>query len=314
MKTFRSVGTELPVAIAYTSTLPLNAVNRPNQQAYFKNPYRAPMWVDAFEFGVKMTVSNVSLQLFSMRLKINGNYIIDDFVPLSVLGPHTDFTEFMAGNGLGYSFFWRLAKPLWLDEQDDISVELKFNGGLDVFDSATLTTLGTAPPEVTVTLKGRSTLNSKRPAERFLPFNVTWGPELWTTEADTGSFLRSPDSALFNGKDETACITRILSQAQVQSYRIAGNDVYTPNSALLLNLRLSHSSGYYIVKDLTPYFELFQNVSRSAAFKFNLKSKEFLTLELQTKTFEPVGYAEPMSPIPYLFSFGLQGYTVEALR
>jgi len=310
----RSVGTDLPIALSYSTVLPLNQVNRPIEQLYFKNPYRAPLWVDEFQFLISSSARFIPPSLLGMRMKINDKYISDEFVPLSCLAPHTDSVETVLD--LSLSFFWRLNKAMWLDELDDVSIELKFVGNLNVFNATALAAIAAAPPTVTVTMKGRSTLNANRPKERFLPFNVAWGPVLFETIAAAESTLRSPDSALRNGRNKNVVVTRLLSDAKtaINSEPIDGVTAnYAGNSVILLNMRISHSDGYYIVKDLTPYFELFQNLSRVADFKFLMKPKDFITIELQTKTFVPIGYPQPMAPIRYLLAFGLQGYTTEAL-
>lgn len=329
----RSIGTDLPIALNFSTILSYNQKNRPTEQIYFKNPYRAPLWVDEFHFTLgSPPVPGTPIQplmseyipegVVGMRMKINDRYIVDEFVPLTLLGPHTDVREKLqvTSNFANYSFLWRLAKPMWLDELDDLLIELYWIGGVgDLYDPAhiTLTTpqdiSNTVP--ITVTMCGRSTLNANRPKERALPFNAVWGPQLLETTADTEFTIRSPDSALRNGRTVPVVVNRILGQMPMWKYSSQGNATsqYAPTSNYLMNLRISHSLGYYLVKDLTPFFELFQNVSREAGFKFVLQPKEFITVELQTSTITLVNYPQPAAPFRYLSGFALQGYSMEAL-
>lgn len=301
----RSQGEDLPIALKYQVSILIGAVKRPTEQAYFQNPYRAPMWVDEFHFGIENNENVLPNMVFAMRMKINGQYIVDDYVPLTLLGPHTDITE---NTFSGLSFFWRLAKPMWLDELDDVSIELTWLGDLDI----SATGFQTNPIDLIVTMCGRSTLSKNRPAERALPFNTVWGPLAFTSTIGSETSLISPDNALRNGKNTPVTVTRIFgSTFETQS---AGHAGIIVNSDLLLNLRISHSLGYYLVKDLTPFFELFQNVSRAADVKFVLNPKEFITIELLTKTITLVDYPETTQQFQYFTGFALQGYYMEKLR
>lgn len=313
----RSIGQDLPVALTYTTTLKQGSINRPGEQIYFKNPYRAPLWVDEMHFVVDSgeavsAINKPPLGVFAMRLKINNKYIIDEYVPLNLLGPKTDLMEDQGYTGK-FIFFWRLAKPLWLDELDDITVELTWISDLNIYFDPTLVP-SSVPIEVT--LSGRSTLNSRRPKERFLPFNVVWGPDVLSSDLTTplGVELNifSPDSALRNGRDVPVCVTRMLGFVAPRFK--AGVSGRIPKTSFLMNLRLSHSLGYYLVKDLTPFDELFQNLSRAVDFKFILNPKEFLTLELQTSPITLSGYPAATVAFNYLYGFALQGYSTEALR
>lgn len=319
---FRSAGTDLPVALTYTTSLQVGQINRPVEQLYFKNPYRAPMWVDEFHFKVSglnylyeaIGYFRVPFQLFSMRLKVNGKYIVDEFVPLALLGPHTDAAEsFISINGAAVeidqtiSFFWRLAKPMWLDELDDVTIELAWQSNLDIYYSPSTVAALSVP--VAVTMCGRSTKNKNRPKERYLPFNVVWGPQLFVTSLTAETALTSPDNALRNGKDVPVIISRMLGFTDVMFDSVGVNSTTSMDTDVLMNMRISHSLGYYLVKDLTPFFELFQNESRAVDLKFVLNPKEFITIELQTLASS--GFT---APARYLQGFSLQGYSTETLR
>lgn len=311
----RSIGSDLPIALSYSVTLAKGQVSRPTEQINFKNPYRGPMWVDEFHFNIGTIEGTTPAQVIGMRLKLNDRYIIDEFVPFVLLGPHTDFSEgpfgiasFTTSGPL--SFFWRLVKPLWVDELDDLLMEFNFLADTGVFtgfgNSITI--------DVKATLCGRATKSENRPAERYLPFNVVWHPERFDTVADVESNKISPDSALRNGRNESAFITRILGSMNVMRPNVSAALGF-PTTEYLLNLRISHSLGYYLVKDLTPFYELFDNLSRECDLKFVLRSKEFLTVELQTETIVTTAppYSHAVQPISYYGGFALQGYTVEKL-
>lgn len=319
----RSEGTNMPVLLTYTALLKQNNIARPAEQIYFKNPYRAPMWVDEFHFTIRQEGEEipdfVPYELMAMRMKLNGQYIVEDYVPLCLLGPHTDSAEVSdQTSGESYntrrSFLWRLAKPLWVDELDDLLIELTWLSGFSRY--ITRANIEGVEMNVQVALAGRSTVNASRPRERCLPFSVVWNPGMLTVPTEDEFTQRSPDSALRNGRENPVVITRLLGTMNPLTYAV--DDGYTPvNSNFLMDLRISHSAGYYMVKDLTPFYELFQNLSRYVDIKFVLQPKEFLTVELQSRTIVLVdGGVEPdPNPTAYLMAgFSLQGYSVEALR
>lgn len=323
----RSEGTHLPVLLTYTALLKQNQTVQPVEQLYFKNPYRAPMWVDEFHFTIRQQGEEIDdfvpYELMAMRMKLNGQYIVDDFVPLCLVGPHTDSAESSdqtsgASYGNRRSFLWRLAKPLWVDELDDLVMELTWLSGFTRY--ITIADIADVVMNVQVALAGRSTVNANRPKERFLPFNVVWNPGMLTAPVDEEFTERSPDSALRNGRDSAVVITRMLgTMTPIIGDPETAEGILAMNSNFLMNLRISHSAGYYMVKDLTPFYELFQNLSRSFEIRFVLQPKEFLTVELQSNTITLVandGGGEPVpDPTAYLLTgFSLQGYSVEALR
>lgn len=323
----RSQGVESPIALTYSVTLSVGQVSRPSEQLSFKNPYRAPMWVDELHFEIQsgpsfgsdsanLYTTRTPPEAVSMRLKLNNKYIVEDFVPLFLLAPKTDTSErHNAGGSLGQlqavpsrvcSFFYRLAKPMWVEELDDLLMELRLD--------STLVALGynaTQQPIVTVTMCGRSTLNSRRPKQRYLPFNVRWQPDVFSSAVNVETTVRSPDSALHNGNKRAAVITRMLGD--MRSWLNDVPNVLGCDSAMLLALRISHSGGYYLVKDLTPFYELFENTSRALELKFVLQPGEFLTLELQTDKLAETVPAYILDSPRYWGGFSLQGYTVEDL-
>lgn len=316
----RSQGKDMPVLLTYNTSLKIGEVKRPDEQIVFKNPYRGPMWVDEFGFFINGTLANLGAEspftlaynTFTMRMKINGRYIIDEFVPLTLLAPHTDTLENVP-DSYNKSFFWRLSKPMWLDELDDISIELAWKTDLNIYAPAVVTALASVTVPVAVSMKGRATTNAKRPSERHLPFHAVWGPStVINVDLGTETGVISPDSALRNGRNTPVHITRALGFLNERPTTATSNIAY---SDLLMNLRISHSAGYYIVKDLTPFYELFQNVSRAADFKFTLAPKEFVTIELQTGTITLVNYpGGNAGAFNYLFGFSIQGYSTEALQ
>lgn len=317
----RSIGSDLPVMITYSAVLKPGQSSRPTQQLYFKNPYRAPMWVDEIHFEVISSgdddgtfTPSTPPQCVSMRLKLNNKFIVDDFTPLYLLAPHTDIAEtahFPSNftTGKVNSFLYRFAKPMWVDELDDLLMELALN-----VDMVTLGFNSTQTPTVVVTLCGRSTVQENRPKVRYIPFNVHWGTGIFSADVATEFDKRSPDSALRNGRDVPVTITRMLGDVRAWPELTITVETNTSDSSMLLNLRISHSLGYYLVKDLTPFFELFQNVSREFAVKFVLQPKEFLTIELETGKLAEAVPSYIHNPTRYFGGFSLQGYETEALR
>lgn len=308
MSKSRSLGTDLPVTMTYQTQLRVGQVGRPADQLYFKNPYRGPVWVDEVKFLVQFAndYPSAAFATIATRFKINGQFIVDDYVPFMLLAPHTDkietFNAIIPSNVPHvFSSLWRLPAPMWLDEQDDLGIELAWLGNLDLYSATP-----TDPITVTIIVSGRATVNANRPDYRRRPFNVVWGPGILNSNSGEEAYLRSPDLALQNGLNTQAKITRMLSFM----LPCKGTDETTAGTVgnVLMNLRLSHSLGYYIIKDLTPYYELFNNLSRETPLHCVMEPKEFVTVELQTLPLTGTDRA-----VNYLYGFSLQGYSMEKL-
>lgn len=328
----RSDGTDLPVALSYSLTVKVGQTSRPTQQSIFKNPYRAPLWIDEILF----TVSNPddsdyllygnsqppSAALVGLRMKVNNRYLVEEFVPLWLLAPRLDVGEAVQDNvgttvsPYQKSFMWKLAKPMWLDELDDLSYEINFSSAAMQFGFPQ-----TSTATVTVTVKGRSTINSKRPKERAVPFAVVWNPDMFSCLPNAETQVVAPDNALRNGRPYPVVITRMLSDF-MSPPPLVTSVARGSNSNMLLQARISHSLGYYFVKDLVPLYEMFLNLHREFGVRFVLQPKEFLTVELHTRalgeaalvyayTDEGGAKSFTVPAVQYWGGFSLQGYSME---
>lgn len=327
----RSIGKEMPVALSYSLTVQVGQSTRPTQQSIFKNPYRGPLWVDEIVFTVSNPDDDLvnsqipSAGLVGMRMKIDNRYLIEEFVPLWLLAPKIDISEQVTDNGFTVpspymnTFFWRLAKPMWLEELEDLSYEFNFNSAATQFgfpQSSTAT--------VQITVHGRATLVENRPKERYVPFNVVWQPDMFTSAIDVETYVFSPDNALRNGRNVPVMVTRLFGDfLAAPPLSVDQSQAQGANTTVLLQARISHSLGYYFVKDLVPLYEMFLNSHREFGVKFALRPKEFLTVELQTRAINPITYSYTdeggpatftVPAIQYYGGFALQGYSVEPLK
>lgn len=254
-----------PILLPMTKTLVAGGAVRPDDQIVFRNPYNTPMIVEQLNFLVLGTFQDPKQS--KIRLKINGQYIVNDFVPFPLLCPRIDYNENRQGNRV-FSTYWRPVKPLWLDAKEDISVELL----LDPNDSY----VGTQATEtVTVSLAGKSV--DFRPTERYMPFNAVWNVPITSLIISSTSSLQSPDSALFNGINDPVYITRMLSDYGKWAAR-SDAPLNTQEDFFLLQTRISHSNGSYIVKDPIRLFELFSGWGRNLDTRFVMQPKEFITI------------------------------------
>lgn len=285
-----------PILLPMTKLLNAGGVVRPDDQLVFKNPYDSPMVIKELNFLILGTSQDAKQT--KVRLQINGQYIIDDFVPLPLLCPRLDYME----NNQNVSVFsakWKFAKPLWLDVRDDILVEFQLDAN-DGFQ-------GTSGTETfSISVVGESV--DYTPKERYLPFNVVWNVPL-TTQIITGSSsLQSPDSALYNGKNSPVFVTRMLADF---GRWFVGSGTNVNEDFFLLQTRISHSNGSYIVKDPIRLFELFSGWGRNLDTRFVLQPKEFITIDLDITAFSET-VSNPLTT-QYEGGFSLQGYSIEAL-
>lgn len=298
---------DVPAVLKYDVSLPLSGqVVSPSVD--IKNSYKQPMWVDEFRVVItdndvlppgSINANQVLTSIISVRFRLNGKLLFDDFVPLAMLSPILDPVTYY-----GISCLVRFDKPLWLDPDDEFYAEFRFNdlpaplevgslvAGLNLYMLLSCVTLG------------RLTDMSKRPAERHLPFAVSWTQEnpFLPTEPDFAHRV-SPDTALFNGRGKPVCVTSI------QGTKLNNYDAPSFNSEQL-RIQISDSQGGYIVKDSTPIHELFGIWVGRWDVSFVMKPKEYWTVEVQFR--EPstiIGGQEGV-----IVQMGMKGYQTEELR
>lgn len=301
----------LPISLTYTTALAPGQKIRPQQMEEFKNPYPSHMYIDEITFHAAPAVAiKFTGKALKVRFKVDNRYVIEDFTPLTLLAPRTDISEDTSINASvdNLSVTWKLPKPFWIARREDILFEF-FLDNVEIAAAG-----GSTSQRVTLTtcIKARST--DDVPAQRYVPFTVHWRPAIFTDDA----VLMSGDDILKNSRGQDVHVTRLLSDFGTAT--TIGSSLYNTNSVttaintgvLWLRMLLSHSLGYYLVKQLTPMAELFGGNRRNLDVRFILKPLEFLTVQLEAAT--PVEADVPdLTDIHIMYYGGIsvQGFSIE---
>lgn len=308
-----------PIALTFQNQLVPGSVATPDPGVSIKNPYRSPMWIDEIRFNFSSEgMSAIPGNLVAIRAKLNGKYFINEPVLIRALVPQLDITETLLGGGDSGNYVWKLWKPIWMDADDEMDLELSWQipqlpnagGGLPAIAWG-----NSGATNVIVTVLGRSTTLNNRPQVRHLPWATKWTTEFINYGSPVPYLQRSPDSAIANQLRHHVNVRRMLCAFGF------GNDFpqaldAVPESFVNNTLRISDSNGVYIAKDPIPLFELFTGTTRAYDLNFVMKPKDFWTLEF---TFGNPDYLTDSFDIPTVaynvfYQFALTGFTEEALH
>lgn len=298
--------TDLPVALVYTTLLKVGDTIRPQQADEFKNPYNSHIWIDEITFtAFPAVVAKLTGKALKMRFKVDNRFIVEDFVPFSLLAPRTDTSEdiattaFEQGNAI--SVTWKMPKPFWVSKNENILMELRLDRNEVVAVSGDITQQAT----VNVAVKGRATWEV--PKERFVPWVVSWRPDVFTTLVAP---LVSPDEVLKNSRNQDVMVTRMLSDFGREIFDASILNAPFVQGDTWLTALISHSKGYYIVKQPTPTQELFSGSRRNLDIKFPLRPLEFLTVQLEIEKPTLPLITSPTTT-RYYGGISLHGYSME---
>lgn len=305
MNTAPSLATEAPIVLRYPVNLPFVGQVVSNIGTDLRNPYKRPMWVDEIRIQQALQDPNPlqnssgflrASSAICLRLSLNGKLMFSDFVPMSVLSNLTDPTVVNGTNCL----LLRLPKPMWLDEGDQLTAELRFS---DLPPPLTIWNGLNDYVAMEVTVLARLTDNANRPTIRHLPFACFWAQETPFKIGDPNfTRYRSPDSALFNDRKRNVHITRAHGVQQTTE---------VPMIVPEMRLQISNSQGGYICKDPTPMFELFSFYSSWLDQSFIMKPGDFWTVEVEITDGSVLRLPQALTGLMLLI--GLTGYQTEHL-
>lgn len=304
-----SLQTDAPIVLRYPVNLPFTGTVMSISGTDLKNPYNTPVWVDEFRIQQRPQTPDplttfqfayIAASCISVRLSLNGKLLFDDFVPMAVLSNLVDpYSEV----GIP-SLVLRLPKPMWLDANDQLSAELKWQNHAPPFNYWQNALAGSND---TVALDfiafGRMTDNARRPRLRHMPFACSWTQETPFVAGDANfTRYRSPDTAIFNGRRKNVHITHAHGQQFAAS---------VPFLVPEMRIQISDSNGGYILKDPTPIYEIFSFFSSWLDQSFVMKPGDFWTVEVE------ITDASVMRPAQFLdglmIQMGLTGYQTETL-
>jgi hypothetical protein len=224
---------ELPVAVSTTFSVAANAENGPSRLSDLINKYRMPMWVDEIRIASTATTGGTSFYDIMTQTNIRilfGKYAIThEFVPGTVLAP------LWPGAG---QIVIKLAKPLYITPQD-----------LPVPTVRSATSL-----TVVFTLVGRLAAPLPLGSKIWVPYVSAFAGT--STAAGQTSSQQSNRVDLANPFRVPFIAKYFLGYRTVDPLTDSVTSG-TVNSGPPINVRLSDSRGRPIVRDPTPFYDLF---------------------------------------------------------
>jgi hypothetical protein len=223
-----SLPPEIPVVLETTFTVAANGEGNPTKLSELINPYRVPMWVDEIRISATDYSSFFSLFTQTHTRILFGRYAItNEFVPTGVLAPR------WPGDG---HVVIRLQKPLYVTPQDLLVPTIRSEVSLTIRFSLVGRLAQALPPDqkiwvpyitafqgTTVAIGNTSSQESKR--------------------TDLANPFRTPLYTRFFLGRRTAVANNVVNG-------IANNE---PS----ITVRMSNHLGRPIVRDPTPFFDLF---------------------------------------------------------
>lgn len=126
-----------------------------------------------------------------------------------------------------------------------------------------------------MTAVGRRAQPNEKPDVIHVPWFSSWKSPLSAVGAGVVYQYRSPDHALANGNEQPIYVQRMLGALATGA--IVGE-------VMPCDVRISDSNQRYIVRELTPMYELFSYQQRDWDMGCILKPKEFLNVEVSFDT------------------------------
>ncbi len=251
------------------------------------------------KFGIKFGEAyatldkTATLQAFGRRA---GRY--DGWTNQNNAGPLVQGNSGLPGSARGW-LTWKFPEPVFVPEKAQVECLFEYGSDIPNPNDAHRPT----PVQAWVSLTGRA-----------LPKMEPW-PSIvripWVTSFKTPAVpisegavnASTPESGLQNQNEEPVVVQRMLGSVVTQK---ASDEIVD------VNVRVSDTSGAYIVREQTPLFELFNGRTRAWDMGAVLKSKEFVVVEYSYDPASIIGNATPA--ITYQASdeiqliFGLVGY------
>lgn len=289
-------------------------------------PYRHPIQIEEiiFSFSVGPTVTEGNkddwralLHQLGFGMKVGAAAVVlDRTAPLPAFCRRLGLTDgyalnnvvgsFQRANGANFSglpmrshLSWKLPAPIFVPEKAQLECEVSF--AADIPNPNDSKALGQV--QVWVSLIGKA-LPKLEPWPKVV--RVPWISSFKTTPAaiSAGDVNgATPENGLQNSNNEPVVVQRMLGCAVTQK---ASDEIID------VEVRVSDTTGAYIVRELTPMLELFNGRTRCWDMGAVLKPKEFIVVEYRYGVASIVGNATPT--ITYQTSdeiqliFGLVGY------
>lgn len=286
-------------------------------------PFRHPIMLEAVEFAFSAPAATIAstralLHQLNFGIKFGSAYaVLDKTAPLQSFIRRAGYYDKYTDNGnFAHGFgdlnlhpvtpmtarswaTWTLPAPVFVPEKAQIECLLEYDLNIpNRTDASVIPNI-----QVWCTLIGRG-LPKMQPWPEVV--RIPWITSHRTTPAaiSVGPIDRhTPENALQNQNEEPVVVQRMLASACTQ---------YVSDEMVDANVRISDTTGAYIVRERTPVMELFNGRTRAWDMGAVLKPKEFVVVEYDYDPTNMVGQSTPLQT--YATSdevgliFGLVGY------
>ncbi len=287
---------------AKTPNLTNNAIVSPVDSSFLANPTRQAMFVDEIRFSIPTgaglsgtgTSGVVVMPFTGCRLSMGRLAITNGFVPLVLFGKSLNTTDVTNGGSAqsGFCMTWKLPKPLYVPPGEFISPRFQFilpitpAGGQAVPDPT--------PFQIEMSIVGRSLpVDCPVPRTIDMPWISFWQSKaLNCTVSASSTFLtrdQSRETDLVNPFNTPLFLQRLVGR--LPTVGANANGTFEANDAgfcfigsEFVTLRMVNSYGGVLVKDFTPFYDLFHLYDKAWTVNTKMPPKTFLTTFLECNT------------------------------
>lgn len=239
------------------------------EQTSLQNPFRTAMWVDEIRFmnfAPNFILTN-PWATYRIDIKLGREPITNGFVPVGLLSPLVQETTTPVDSPLSARLHWTwpLEKPLYVPPTEQLIIRAKADNPYPAFNLDTVIT-------AMVGLAGRS-LPRDHPTPEVV--NMPWATSFMTTAVpwgSTGSF-RTSEADLNNPFAQPMRVNRFFGRG-FNNYGLDSPEMLGGISGRS-TVRAADSFGTIIVRDPTPFTQLFFYGLRSWAPRATLGPKGF---------------------------------------
>jgi hypothetical protein len=298
----------------YMPFLAQDSVTMSTTQKYAKlnaiklsNPSRTPMLIDEIRFISPSALVNPFMYV-DTQLKFAWNQITNSFVPIGLLGGVFN-RRFLNGSyvaqtlrtqvsNLTFSFVqvWRFPKPVYLDPNEIVSVEFRLN---EQFNAALATQFSTTIDNITFPITCAMVCRSlpigtPPPKQLQMPWATHWRTVNFANAVETTD--RSTVLNLVNPHREDlkiqAFVGRIFTQFDDAIENRLDQFATGTNPALYerdITVTANHVNGAQLVKDPTPFGQVFSTVDNCWYPNAILKPNDYyiFTMQADLRAYDP---------------------------
>src|ERR1700682_435950 len=291
---------------AKTPNLTNNAVVSPTDASFLANPTRQAMFVDEIRFSIPSGIpaqgsgATVAMAFTGCRLTMGRLAITNGFVPLVFFGKSLTPTDvsnggiaLTASTQSGFCVTWKLPKPLYVPPGEFISPRFQFVPQVAPVGSAGFPDV--TPFQIEMSIVGRSLpVDCPVPRTIDMPWISFWQSKALncTVSASVTVLTRdqSRETDLVNPFNSPLYLQRLVGRLPAIG-TAGGAGAFEANDAgfcfigsEFVTLRMVNSYGGVMVKDFTPFYDLFHLFDKAWTINTKMPPKTFLTTFLECNT------------------------------